>query len=451
MSPFRILLAGALLALTGCQAAPDADPAKPDAYAVQLPVEPATGGGVQRIDLPVQALVASQRADLGDVRLFDARGRQMSLARVGPVSVRSGTSRAVRLYPVVGSLTPVDGQALSVRIEQGATARVVTLDASAPVAPASGGAVLLDTRDVSEPVRAIRLAADIPVGQPVMLTLKSSEDLSDWQLLTEQVLFRGEGIGNSGGEMLAGGTIRLAGADLRGRYVAVSWTVRNVRLTGAEVDTSVDAAPARLSVGTDGLVLEDGHHLRFAVPTNAPLAAIRLRAAQGEGVLPLRLYGRRNAEQPWVGVSAGTLRPGDAGLTLDVGGIAFAQYRIEADRRTSGFSTPPPLELLFDPVAVIADMSGTPPYRLAVGQAAAEAVWLNAADLAPAGKALPVAKVAVPAGSAPLVTLGPGESDGPLAPRKLALWGALLLGVVVLGFIAWRLVRGLPQPPVDSV
>ena len=138
MSRLRSLWAGALLALAGCQSAPAADPAKPESYAVQLPVEPAAGGGVQRIDLPVQVLVASQRADLGDIRLFDARGRRMSLARVGTASVSDGRRRAVRLYPVVGSLTPVDGQTLSVRIEQDATARVVTLDAPLPASLPSG-------------------------------------------------------------------------------------------------------------------------------------------------------------------------------------------------------------------------------------------------------------------------------------------------------------------------
>jgi hypothetical protein len=42
------------------------------------------------------------------------------------------------------------------------------------------------------------------------------------------------------------------------------------------------------------------------------------------------------------------------------------------------------------------------------------------------------------------------DADGPLAPRKLALWGALLIGTALLGFVAWRLAKGLPAQRVDQ-
>ena len=75
----------ALLALTiaACDGAEAPDPTRPDQFAARLAVEPATGGTVQRVILPEQALVAIQRADLGDVRIYDGRGKPLSLALGG--------------------------------------------------------------------------------------------------------------------------------------------------------------------------------------------------------------------------------------------------------------------------------------------------------------------------------------------------------------------------------
>ena len=51
----------------------------------------------------------------------------------------------------------------------------------------------------------------------------------------------------------------------------------------------------------------------------------------------------------------------------------MTSFRVEADSRTAGFSAVPKLDLLFDPVELLVALSGTPPYRLAVGQASAPA------------------------------------------------------------------------------
>ena len=80
MKVWQCAWAAVLTLLAGCKDAPPVDPAKPDAYALRLAVTAAEGGTIQRLDLPAQALAAIRRDDLGDVRLFDSRGRRMALA-----------------------------------------------------------------------------------------------------------------------------------------------------------------------------------------------------------------------------------------------------------------------------------------------------------------------------------------------------------------------------------
>jgi Protein of unknown function (DUF3999) len=329
---------------------------------------------------------------------------------------------------------------------------VVTVDTSSPAtSSAPSAAVLLDTHALTRPVQAIEFDADIPAGQPITLTLRSSANLKDWEPLAEKVLFRPA----EGADLLGGARVSLPGTDLQGRYVGISWNgAPGVTLKGAKVITSAQAPPTRIAVATSAVPLADAHELRFDLPGVARLAAIRLIEGGNEGVIPVKLYGRDHAEDPWTLLSAATLRPGEDGTVVELSSPPMASYRLEADSRTAGFSAAPKLELLFDPVELLVALSGTPPYRLAAGQAAAPAAYLTLPEIAQQGRLpslskLPEAKVAAPSGPPPVVALQAGAADGALEPRKLVLWAALLLGTLVLAFAAIRLLRATPRVPAD--
>lgn len=434
------------LAAASCGRTPRHDPAKPEDYALQLPLEPAAGGSVQRLTLPAAALVALKRGDLGDVRVFDARNKVVPLALPDEAVNEAQHSTGVPVYPVLGPAGALEVSGLSIRIEDNRVARVVAIDSSGPPASSNAppSAVLLDTRAVREPANAITLDADVPVGQPITLTLKTSTNLKDWEPLAEKVLFRPA----NSPALLGGGSVALPGVDLHDRYVGISWgRTSGVALTSASVITSAVARPARIAVATSTVPLADMHELRFDLPDIARLAAIRLTEVGPDGVIPVKLYGRNHAEDPWTPLSAATLRPGSRGNLIDLSGPPMESYRLEADSRTAGFSAAPKVELLFDPVELLVALSGTPPYRLAVGQADAPPAYLTLPEIAPqmspaklAG--LPHAKLATPGGPSPLVALQAGPADGALEPRKLVLWAALLLGTLVLALAAIRLLRG---------
>lgn len=346
---------------------------------------------------------------------------------------------------MVGPASALEGGDLSIRIEGNSFARVVTVDSAVPPVASVGApaAVLLDTRNLHEPANAIDLEVEIPAGQPVALRLLTSTDLEHWEPLVEKTLFRPA----NGSPLLGGASIMLPSVDLRDRYVGISWGGANgVRLKSATVVTSIIASPERISIGTGAASLRNAHDLRFDLPSLPRLAAIRLIGAASDGVTPVKLFGRDQAEDPWALLSAATLRPREGANVLELGGPAMTSYRLEADRRTAGFSAPPTLELLLDPVELLIAPSGTPPYRLAVGQAAAPASFLTLDEIAPQGKPLeladlPQATVAVTRGPPLVVALRAGATDGALEPCKLVLWAALLLGTLVLAFAAFRLLR----------
>jgi len=455
MTQWRMSLPLLLMALAGCSGAPAANPDQPDAYALHLPVTPAQGNSIQRIALPAQALVAVQREDVGDIRLFDAQGRRMALALADNASLVGRRTFAVPLFPVTGPSGVTGQQDLHIRIANGTAVRVVTVDSTVPreegTASPLSSAALLDTRAIAQPAQAIVLDATIPSGRPVTLTLQSSANLRDWQPLAETTLFRPEG----SDKILGDGRLSLDAVDLAGRYVVVRWQGSDsVAVRAASVETAAIPLAPSVEVEATAPVLDTPHQLRFALPATAPIDGIRLRQSAKDGVLPLRLFGRANAEQPWRLMSAATLRSGESGVLLTGLSPTMRQFKVEADQRTAGWSAPPRLSLRFRPVTLIADLSANPPYRLSVGQAQAAPSYLDMRALVPDPRAslttLPAARVDGTGQPPPIVMLVAPDADGPLAPRKLALWGALLIGTALLGFVAWRLAKGLPAQRVDQ-
>ena len=442
----KLLLTLLALAATSCDRTPAADPSRPDAYAVQIALEPGAGGSLQRLALPPKALVALRRSDLGDIRLFDSRGKLVPIALLDPRAGDARRSVDVPVYPLLGPASALGASGLSIRIEDNQVARVVTVAPSASSvagAAASPTAVLLDTRGVRDPATAIVLDAAIPSGKPIPLTLLTSANLKDWQPLADKVLFHPV----DGAGLLGGATIALPGVDLSDRYVGISWgNATGVMLKRASVVTSTTAPLERTAIVTAALAMSDPHDLRFDLPDGARPAAIRLAPGSADGVIPVRLYGRNGAEGPWTLLSATVLRAGGGDNLVDLSGSSLTSYRLEADRRTAGFSVAPALTLLFDPVELVVALSGTPPYRLAVGQAAAPPAFLALAEIAPPDQPLkladlPRASLAAPQGPPLVVTFNSGASDGALEPRKLLLWAALLMGTLILAFAAYRLMR----------
>jgi len=119
------LVAIALLIVSACSGKEGDPAAEPDSFALSLPVEPAPGVLVQRIDLPAKAIIALKRADRGDIRIFDNRGKPLSMARLAEDPATFG---AVRLDAIpFNAQEGTDGNsAVSVSVTQGD--RAVTVD-----------------------------------------------------------------------------------------------------------------------------------------------------------------------------------------------------------------------------------------------------------------------------------------------------------------------------------
>lgn len=424
-----------LLAALALVAAADAD------WRVRLPLTVAPGAGVQRVELPAQAILALQRADGGDVRVLDANGRAQPMARL-PAPESPAQRVALTPLPILGAADALKVTGVTLRVDDG-RARVVRVDGSP--AGADGGqallGVLLDVRHVAAPAHELALDVAAPANQPVTFTIESSGDLQNWTGEGEQVLFR------SGAA--APFVMPLHDEALRGRMLRVTWRAEGrllapVSIAGATLVLAGSADASRLAVAATLPPLVDRHTAAFGLPPTMAPAALRVLPASGGMPVAVTLFGRSDREQPWTQVGDG-IAANTGGQPIEID-RPYREWQIVA--AGGGFDAPPSVQLRFAPVAIAFLAAGKPPFSLVAGRADAAPDMLPLATLtrmAGSDAPLPSARAAAPA-AAPLAltALATGTS-----PRTWLLWGALLVGVAALGAMAWSLTRSRPAATGD--
>lgn len=443
----RVLALPLALALFACSAEEAPEPKKADEFALALAVAPEQEGKLGRVVLPPAALAELKRTDLGDVRIFDAKGRKLSLALGVDKSGQSSTLKANTLpaIPIAAGDKAVGGD---VKVEVKARDATVEVTASdAAMAEDQRVSVLIDTRALSLPVAAIDIDATLPRQVPVTFTLEWSADLKGWVPLADKVLLRP----GSDPDLLGTARVALPAVSLRDRYVRISWQAApEIAVKGATVFEAVERQPGRVDIDTSGAGLTSPHEMRFAPQIVAPISAFKLEMTGPDGVVPVELYGRNDPSQPWGLLAKATLEQGGGAATLELSGATLREYRVVADPRSPGFSKVPKVVIAVEPVVLLAAFNGQGPFNLAVGHANAKPAYFDPADLGKPGELQRAwrrpAEVAT-AGDAPVILLAPAAPEPAFDPRKWALWGALLLGAAVLGFAAWRLARAGSAAP----
>ena len=113
----------------------------------------------------------------------------------------------------------------------------------------------------------------------------------------------------------------------------------------------------------------------------------------------------------------------------------------------------PELKLSWTPATLVFLGSGVAPYTLHVGRDKAKPMRRDLAQVAPGFTAAELQGLeravagAVRTGAVPAASTSDAEAAGSAArARMAALWAALLLGVGVLGFMAWKLVGQMKKP-----
>ncbi|CAB3780436.1 DUF3999 domain-containing protein [Paraburkholderia caffeinilytica] len=429
-----------------------------DRFAQRFALELESGAAYYSVTLPAAVYAASQRSDLGDVRVFNGAGEPVPYSLDTPrESARApATLRPVHWFPLPPAASGGAGAPLGVTIAADGSLRAT----AAPPARAEHNADLIDVgREARGEARGeARVEARVEAlvihvrddNYQGRVSVEASDDLRNWQPAGEAQLLKV----SYNGSTLSQDRIELNG--MRARYLRLHW------LDGAPYVESIDAQLRAAGAGSEqradtqrawreGIVAHAGPKAGeyfFETGGPYPVDRLRLNLPQPNTVAPAAVYSRTGLETAWREVSSATLFRLHNGTVeqsnplLELMPDTDRQWRVVVDTRNGGLGSGTlTVAAGWRPATLTFVARGAAPFTLAVGSAAAVSSAVSRADLLMGASSVAAAArlgEELPAGQ----EADAQWSKDPDAMRRYMLWAALLLAVGSLGAIAWRLARG---------
>jgi hypothetical protein len=442
---------------------------RPQDFAYGIPLAFDGREAFYQVEVPRAVYAGVVRADLGDVRVFNGAGEVVPHAlrpRVMASRAAPAPAKAV-LFPLHTD-APAGLDGLDLRVEKSGSRTVVSLR-TRDGKPAGGTKLVgyvADASGLDSPLRAVVL--ELPANADNVMTrvtLDASDDLRHWTTLAS---------GASVLRLAAGGErleqLRIEFPARKAKYLRLTWPGRStaLELAGLAVEPgeTVVEAPRQWHETPAAAVKDKPGEFEFDLGGQLPVDRLRVVLPQANTVAVVELSARAKPADPWRPVTTATVyrlnREGEELRSPDIaiGGTADRYWRVKIDQRGGGIGGgQPALAVGWVPHRLVFAARGAEPFQLAYGSRDAKPAAFGIATLVPGYKdeaalelrsAQPVAKfAAVAIGAAQ--TAAPQALGGAAATReridwkRWALWGSLVLGVAVLGLMAFRLGRQMSK------
>ena len=464
-------LALSLTAFSGSAApAPKSD--TPADYAYALPLQVSGAQGVVAYTLPLSVYMKARTAVLDDLRVFDANGvaQPFALYRPSLESVAHRDSVVAAVFPVHAAPSTSGSAAVDLDMRTRADGSLLSVQAHAGKVPGSDEASLTSLMlDFGSPksadnlpprIEALRFKA--PDGQSnysAQVWLESSNDLKQWETIGAAEL---SWLANGEGQTLASDRLEFSPQSFR--YARLSWrrgTPVEFAEIRAETITRTSREPERDTLWIKPVPGRQAGDLVYPAGIALPVEQVSLNLGEPNIIYPLALGGyverptrRGSKTTEWVfqaRTRATFYQITQDGQTrrsgpLHIGSGHLAEWVIRP--QNLAVTAQPELGLSWQPATLVFLAGGARPHTLNFGRDDAWSASQSLAQVAPGFKTEEIRQLEqAQAGELrSVLSDASGDSDAARAglsarQRNYILWGVLLLGVVVLGGMAWRLVR----------
>lgn len=437
-------------------------------YTHLLPLTASARQGVLQVRLPKDVYLHARSPLLDDVRVFDAGGvlQPFTLRMPAPAVRTSRRDLPLTIFPLMAATasasqldldvsTAPDGRLLSVKVRPDAQRD------NASQQPRLAGLVLDLGKDAaSTPVGALRFT--LPAGQhdySAQVWLETSTDLKRWDTVGAAEL---SWLVNQDAQTLANDRLEFDARSFR--YARLSWrsgTPIQFAAITAEQLVQADVAPPSEQLLLQAAAGRQAQDLVYAVPPAVAPSKAGLQFSEPNIVLsgtlgsyrelPARQAGQGPSWRfdPLISSTFYRIAQGDqvrSSGDIEVPPVHATQWVL---RTAAPTTARPALRLSWQPATLVFLASGNSPYTLAVGRERAAPVVRELNQVAPGFSDAELQKLEQASVGPATQQQGSGASDasaaleaaGAARQRLLVLWGVLLLGVAVLAFMVWRLVR----------
>ncbi len=277
----------------------------------------------------------------------------------------------------------------------------------------------------------------------VAVRIDGSDDLDHWSEISDRATLAKL---ETGGQSLVRDTVELRHGKrkyLRIIFPDAAAVPRVSALRGRLGDTTVPLERTWKDIpGQTSGKGETG----FDLGGQMPVDRIQLAISGPNAVLPAEVMSRRKESDPWTPVSRHTFyRIQQRALTVTNPelSVPVSRHRYWKIRFVQGGAIPEPLALRAGWIAerIVFVAQGEAPYRLVYGSARAQESALPIQSMVPGYGTDRAPQITTALLQAQQVLGGPAAQVAPLNYKKAALWGALIIGVALLGWMAWFLTR----------
>lgn len=408
--------------------------------------------------LPDDVYRVATRADLADVRVFNADGVPVphAFCAAPQATEPTVTHEYLPVFEVQGAVPRRDGTRVEVQTSTGVAVNVQQGDGSS-TAGTQTQAHVIDAREIPDELRAMQFDWQSPDGaSAAQVRIEASEDLDQWQTVVDASTLLKV---SQDGQQLQRHSVGLP--QRKYKYLRVARLDRGppLRIASVRVERVMPPQPIDpLWFSATPVATEAASTLLFDSSRVAPVTYARLLLPQENTALHVRIESRADGKSPWREqwsaevysiLSAGTRRispPAEFGSTTD------RYWRVTPAKAGDLFNQGMTLELGYRPARLRFLAQGSGPYLLAYGSRRAEPAPLqqcNAllADVDSRDRVRLLGEVSL---SAPQALAG--DSAFKPLPRKtparvLAFWGVLIAGVALLAAMALSLFKRLNAPP----
>ena len=282
-----------LLISAGIHAAED----RLEDYAYGVPIETDTAAPIYEFTVPIHVYQTAKRADLGDLRIFNAQASIAPHALRQAPAILDTTTRQVPLFPLYRDKHPSDGD-LHIRVDAGGAIVEVTGDSGVD-ATQSVSAYILDTSRESRGIEQLQLQwTGAPASFLTSVQVEASNDLDNWQtIVNSATLARLQ----HGAYTVAEDRIELGGDPAK--YLRISWPAgeQDVVLTNVTVHYAARQRERELQWLTLSGARDEKEPAVFEFDAGGALPAQRLSVELPErnDIQQATIQSRATPEDPW--------------------------------------------------------------------------------------------------------------------------------------------------------
>jgi Protein of unknown function (DUF3999) len=403
---------------------------KPTAMPLPSPLTPAVFSHQQalllsesspfyRLNLPVTVYQFSQRADLGDLRVFNSAGELVpyALETAAPPQANQLSQTTLRFFPY-SSKTSDEQRDVSIQISSNGQLSAQSHSSSKQ----QENSYLIDASQIKGRLESLTLAWQETQFQG-QIRLSASDDLQQWQVLGSTEIIQL----NYQGQTLSQPKVDLGG--IRAKYLRITsdspLTLKEVRL-----QSSIAQSAPRAWLAPVTAQLSQGEYL-FDLGVHAPIDRLELALPQLNTVVQASLASRAYRLQ---GKTAEAHSP-----ALSIPPRNHRYWRLTVNQNSGGLGQGlPQLKAGWTPQQLAFVARGQAPFILAFGHAGVGSAAINSADLIISNA---VASAAAGALQNKTTASAAAIASPPSSARSYGLWAALVLAVGVLGGMAWKLIR----------